>query len=100
MLLALLFEPMMALPAVVCDPPKPAAHTLQRCSKVGAGSALVDIAAYASRSPSVRPRDAWAELSSANALGAPLALTGSLRPETNGSVIRPMNWFIALNVVC
>ena len=33
-----------ALPSVVCEPPKPAAHTLQRGSKVCAGGALVNIA--------------------------------------------------------
>jgi hypothetical protein len=39
------FEPSVALPSVVCEPPKPAAHTFQRCSKgVTAGGALVNIA--------------------------------------------------------
>jgi hypothetical protein len=41
MLLLVSFDPTAALPSVVCEPPKPAAHTLQRCSKLGAiGGAL------------------------------------------------------------
>ena len=40
--LVALFDPCAALPSVVCDPPKPAAHTLQRCSK--GGGALASMA--------------------------------------------------------
>jgi hypothetical protein len=39
-----LFDPTAVLPSVDCEPPKPAAHTLQRCSNGAAGGALVNIA--------------------------------------------------------
>jgi hypothetical protein len=42
MRLVVLFDPSAALPSVVCEPPKPAAHTLQRGSNTGLrGTALV-----------------------------------------------------------
>ena len=65
MRLVAVFDPTTALPSVVCEPPKPAAHTFHRDTKAGArGTALVimpfDIKAWASRSDleRLRPVDA------------------------------------------
>jgi hypothetical protein len=44
MRLVVVLDPTAALPSVVCEPPKPAAQTLQRASNGSAGRALASIA--------------------------------------------------------
>ena len=95
MLLVVSFDPVAKLPPVDCEPPKPAAHTLHRCWNE-AGGALLNIA-----NASVFRRGIGVG-------GVLLGITRRARRRTgfaaaagmNGSVITPMNWLIALNVVC
>src|SRR5580700_6975850 len=101
MLLVVPFDPCEMLPSVVCDPPKPAAHTLQCGSNTGLrGTALV-IMPYASPSlpDCLRAVDAYA-FASSSANGVAPACGVPLRPPTNGSSKVVRNWVMASKVVC
>ena len=79
-------EPSVALPSVVCEPPKPAVHTLQRCSNDAAGGALVNIAKASRMAVGLLSRNVTGRSKSITAAARAIAAA-----SMNGSVNKPMN---------